>query len=165
MEFELTHVRTMARYNQWMNSRLYQLAAQLTDEQRKQDRGAFFKSIHGTLNHLLVADSIWFGRFTQKPFPAKSLDQELYSDFVQLRAERERMDQQILEWADALTLDDWNSELRFTPISNPVERVMPMWLVITHFFNHQTHHRGQITTLFMQMGIDPGVTDLPYMPQ
>jgi uncharacterized damage-inducible protein DinB len=165
MELALNHVRAMARYNQWMNSRLYELAATLSDEQRKQDMGAFFKSMHATFNHLLLADKIWMGRFTGEPFAAKALNQELYADFADLRAERERMDQRIVQWADAMTLADWQADLRFTPITQPVEKVMPMWLVVTHLFNHQTHHRGQITTLFSQLGIDPGVTDLPFMPQ
>lgn len=165
MESALQHVCAMARYNQWMNSRLYELAAALSDEQRKKDMGAFFKSIHATFNHLLLADKIWMGRFTGEPFVAKALNQELYADFAELRAEREHMDQRIVEWADAMTLADWQADLRFTPITQPVEKVMPMWLVVTHLFNHQTHHRGQITTLFSQLGIDPGVTDLPFMPQ
>ncbi len=165
MELALNHVRAMARYNQWMNSRLYELAATLSDKQRKQDMGAFFKSMHATFNHLLLADKIWMGRFTGEPFAAKALNQELYADFADLRAERERMDQRIVQWADAMTLADWQADLRFTPITQPVEKVMPMWLVVTHLFNHQTHHRGQITTLFSQLGIDPGVTDLPFMPQ
>lgn len=165
MELALNHVRAMARYNQWMNSRLYELAATLSDELRKQDMGAFFKSMHATFNHLLLADKIWMGRFTGEPFAAKALNQELYADFADLRAERERMDQRIVQWADAMTLADWQADLRFTPITQPVEKVMPMWLVVTHLFNHQTHHRGQITTLFSQLGIDPGVTDLPFMPQ
>lgn len=165
MELVLNHVRAMARYNQWMNSRLYELAATLSDELRKQDMGAFFKSMHATFNHLLLADKIWMGRFTGEPFAAKALNQELYADFADLRAERERMDQRIVQWADAMTLADWQADLRFTPITQPVEKVMPMWLVVTHLFNHQTHHRGQITTLFSQLGIDPGVTDLPFMPQ
>ena len=165
MDFALTHVRAMARYNQWMNSRLYELAASLSDEQRKKDMGAFFKSLHATFNHLLLADKIWMGRFGGESFVAKALNQELYADFAELRAERERMDRRIVEWADAMTLADWQADLRFTPITRPIEKVMPMWLVVTHFFNHQTHHRGQITTLFSQLGIDPGVTDLPFMPR
>ena len=71
----------LARYNGWMNAKLYECSARLTDTQRKEDVGAFFKSIHGTLNHLLLADNIWMGRFEQRPFAAKSLDQQLHADF------------------------------------------------------------------------------------
>jgi len=120
MELALNHVRAMARYNQWMNSRLYELAATLSDKQRKQDMGAFFKSMHATFNHLLLADKIWMGRFTGEPFAAKTLNQELYADFADLRAERERMDQRIVQWADAMTLADWQADLRFTPITSRI---------------------------------------------
>ena len=165
MDFALTHVRALARYNQWMNARMYELAAELGDEQRKQDQGAFFKSIHGTFNHLLLADKIWLGRFLGEPFVVQSLAQELYADFDELRSERVHTDEKIVQWADALTVEDWQGELRFTPVTNPVEKVLPMWLVVSHFFNHQTHHRGQVTTLFSQLGMDPGVTDLLMLPR
>lgn len=160
----LYFARTMARYNQWMNSRLYALVATVSDADRKQDRGAFFKSVHGTLNHILLADKVWLGRFVKQPFVVAALDQELYADFDQLRLAREETDQRILQWADELTPGQLAGELRFTPITSPVEKVLPMYLAVTHIFNHQTHHRGQITTLLSQMGIDAGITDLPMMP-
>ena len=161
----LEHARTMARYNRWMNRKLYACGATLTDAQRKQDRGAFFKSIHGTLNHLLLADNIWMGRFEASPFAAKSLDQELHADFGELRAARQAMDQRILDWAGALSAQTLEGELRYTSIVNPQPRTIAMGLAVMHFFNHQTHHRGQVTTLLSQCGIDPGVTDLMWMAQ
>jgi uncharacterized damage-inducible protein DinB len=159
------HARTMARYNRWMNRKLYDCGAKLTDAQRKEDRRAFFKSIHGTLNHLLLTDNIWMGRFEGKAFSAKSLDHELHADFAELRLAREAMDQRILDWAGALTDDALAGELRYTSIVNPAPRRMPMDLAVVHFFNHQVHHRGQVTTLLSQCGIDPGVTDLMWMAQ
>ncbi len=93
---------TMARYNQWMNRKLYEAADTLSDAQRKADTGLFFQTIHGTLNHLLVADKVWLGRFTGSPFPAKSLDQELFSDFDELRGDRESTDARIIEWTALL---------------------------------------------------------------
>lgn len=165
MDPALNFARTMASYNQWMNARLYALAEDIGDEQRKQDLGAFFRSIHGTLNHILLADRVWMGRFTAEPFAVHALDQELYADFDELRVERESLDQRILGWASTLTVDDLAGDLRYKPITHPQARVLPMWLAVMHFFNHQTHHRGQITTLFSQLGIDAGVTDLPYMPR
>jgi uncharacterized damage-inducible protein DinB len=161
----LEHAHLMARYNRWMNRKLYDCSARLTDARRKEDRGAFFKSIHGTLNHLLLADNIWMGRFEGKPFAAKSLDQELHSDFDELHRAREAMDYRILDWAGALTADVLDGELRYTSIVNPAPRLIAMGLAVTHFFNHQTHHRGQVTTLLSQCGIDPGVTDLMWMAQ
>jgi uncharacterized damage-inducible protein DinB len=151
----------MSTYNQWMNQQLYQVCANITDVDRKSDRGAFFKSIHGTLNHILIADQIWLGRFTEQPFGAK-LDGELYSNFSELRAERERVDLTMIDWAENLAPDWLNEQLTYTN-SSGLTRTLPYWLLVTHMFNHQTHHRGQLTTLLNQMGYAPGVTDLPAM--
>ena len=160
----LEHFRAMAVYNRWMNEKLYGHCAQLTDAQRKEDVGAFFKSIHGTLNHLLLADRLWMGRFLSQPFVAKSLDQELYPDFAALRGERATTDAQIEAWAQKLSDAILDSDLSYTSMVNPAPRRCPMRLAVAHFFNHQTHHRGQVTTLLTQRGIDPGVTDLLWVP-
>ena len=93
---------TMARYNRWMNRKLYEAAAQLSDEQRKADRGAFFRSIHGTLNHLLLADRTWLQRMHGEPVTLVSMDQELHEDFKELRAAREAMDDRLTTWASSL---------------------------------------------------------------
>lgn len=155
---------TMAKYNHWMNQKIYTICATIPNAERNEDLGAFFKSIDGTLNHILVGDRIWLGRFTQSPFSAK-LDQILYSDFEQLRQERDRTDQDILTWSQHLS-DEWlEAPFTYTTMRTPTKTVTrPAWLLVTHFFNHQTHHRGQLTTLLNQLGYDPGVTDLPYMP-
>ena len=155
----------MAAYNRWMNRRLYDCCAKVPDDERKRDVGAFFKSIHGTLNHLLLADRIWLGRFTGERFNASSLDQELYADFARLRAERDATDAAIVEWACARSDDDLAREIVYTTMVNPQSMRYPLWLAVTHFFNHQTHHRGQLTTLLAQRWIDPGVTDLLWLPE
>lgn len=152
----------MAHYNRWMNQKLYAIGAGIPEATRKEDRGAFFKSIHGTLNHMLVTDRIWMGRFTAQPFVAR-LDQELYAEFDQLRQERDRTDSDILDWAQQLSPDWLEAPFTWTNSSGR-SLTHPAWLLVTHFFNHQTHHRGQLTTLLKQLGYDPGVTDLPYMP-
>ncbi len=159
------YMRMMARYNRWMNERLYALCADIPDAERKRDAGAFFKSIHGTLNHLLLGDRVWMGRFVGPPFVPGSLAQELYSDFAELRAERALTDDAITRWSGTLTQGVIDGELGYRSIVNPADRRMPMALAIAHFFNHQTHHRGQLTTLLSQRGIDPGVTDLMWLPQ
>jgi uncharacterized damage-inducible protein DinB len=158
------HAMTMAAYNRWMNEKLHALCAALGDEERKRDVGAFFKSIHGTLNHLLLADRLWLGRFNGKPFPVVSLDQELYADFGVLHQERVATDEMIERWAASLSDDDLAGELVYTTLVNPQAKRLPMWLATVHFFNHQTHHRGQLTTLLSQCGLEPGVTDLPWLP-
>ena len=157
--------QAMAQYNRWMNERLYECCARLPDRERKRDAGAFFKSIHGTLNHLLLGDKVWMGRFTGKPFAFTSLAQELHADFDELRAERASMDKAIIDWAKALTDEDFSRELSYTSAVKPQPRRYPFWLAAAHFFNHQAHHRGQLTTLLSQLGIDPGVTDLIWLPQ
>jgi uncharacterized damage-inducible protein DinB len=155
---------TLARYNRWMNGKLYDCAAQLDDAARKEDVGAFFKSIHGTLNHLLLADRVWMGRFTGPPFVPGSLADQLYADFGELRRERARTDVAIEAYV--ATLDDaaLARTLEYTSISKPAPQSKPLGLALAHFFNHQTHHRGQVTALLMQRGIDPGVTDLIALP-
>ena len=158
------HAQTMARYNRWMNERLYALCATLSDEARKRDAGAFFGSIHGTLNHILLGDRIWLGRFLGRPFSVKSMDQELYSDFAELRVEREISDREIVAWADSLTPEHLGDPLTYVSVINPATSSYPRWVVVVHFFNHQTHHRGQVTTLLSQLGLDPGVTDLIRLP-
>lgn len=156
--------RDMARYNQWMNDHLYAICAELPDAERRKDRGAFFKSIHGTLNHILLADRIWLGRFLGEPFQASSLDQELYHDFGELTQARQDTDRTIIEWANTLTEESLGGDLSYTSMVNPQPRKYEYWLAVTHFFNHQTHHRGQLTTLLSQSGKDIGVTDLIMLP-
>lgn len=156
----------LARYNRWMNEKLYGLAATLSDEARKRDDGAFFKSIHGTFNHLLLADRVWLARFMGVPAPEgfmgpggiRTLDQELYADFEQLRQERSLTDEELSVFVSALTPERLMAPLTYMRRGQKQE--CPLWWAVAHLFNHQTHHRGQITTLFTQQGCDPGVTDL-----
>lgn len=158
--------RALARYNRWMNEKLYAVASKLTDQERKRDRGAFFRSIHGTFNHLLLADRVWMGRFMGVrldgdwigPGGIRSLDQELYADFDELCRERAKMDAAIEEWVAVLTAEKLAAPLRYT--RKGMDYADPLWWSVTHLFNHQTHHRGQVTALLTQAGPDPGVTDL-----
>ena len=160
-----TYFATMARYNRWMNGRVYACCAGLSDEERKEDRGAFFGSIHGTLNHIILADLLWMGRFKGEPFTAFSgLDDELYADFEAMQKARARMDAEIQEFVDSLDDTRIAGELHYTSVVNPAPRVSPFWFALLHFFNHQTHHRGQVTALIFQAGLDPGVTDLMWLP-
>ncbi len=158
--------RALARYNRWMNEKIYAVASTLVDEERKRDRRAFFKSIHGTLNHLLAADRIWMGRLegvvlegdALGPGGIHSLDQELYADFDELRRERGMTDAAIESWFGQITVERLAAPFHF--IRRGVQLEVPLWWITSQLFNHQTHHRGQVTTLLMQAGHDPGVTDL-----
>ncbi len=162
----LQWLSAMARYNRWMNDKLYGFAATLSDEQRKRDSGAFFKSMHGTFNHLLLADRVWLARFFGTEVPEgcigpdgiRSLDQELYADFDELRRERAVTDEQLSQWV--AELDEARLAAPLVYLRHGHRQEVPLWWAAVHVFNHQTHHRGQLTTLLTQQGCDPGVTDL-----
>lgn len=163
------HAQTMAQYNRWMNENIYAACDRLTDEQRKGDRGAFFKSIHTTLNHLLWGDYMWLGRFTQgtsleKGYPKAAIGTDLIEEWAALKAARQSMDADILAWAASVDEEWLGKDFSWYSGITKSMRTRPAWLLVTHLFNHQTHHRGQVTTLLSQFGIDPGDTDLMLMP-
>src|SRR5216110_3525440 len=104
----------MARYNAWMNERLYAACAQLPGGERTRDRGAFFRSMHGTLNHLLWGDRMWLGRFIDEPCTAPAFGADMFADFAQLHRERDVTDQKMLDWAGTVTADWLGSTLTYT---------------------------------------------------
>jgi uncharacterized damage-inducible protein DinB len=178
MSVHLRQYRRFAQYNAWFNGRLFELVASLTDEERRRDMGAFFRSIHATLNHILLADRIWLARFSRHPhgfrslaktplvFEFTSLGQILYESFPELAEQRRETDAALRGWVAELTPEVLASDLAYSR-SDGTKVVLPLWHVASHLFNHQTHHRGQVTTLLCQLGHDPGSTDfLPvaYMP-
>lgn len=132
-----------AGYNAWCNERLYDAAATVPDSDYRADRGAFFKSLHGTLNHLLVADRIWMRRFTGVGVQPPSLDAILYDNFADLRAARRTQDTLISRYIDGLSEADLMGTLRYKTVVNPQTIEQPLAPALDHFFNHQTHHRGQ----------------------
>jgi len=154
----------MARYNRWMNERLYALCAKLPEAERKRDRDAFFSSIHGTLNHLLWGDRMWMGRFTGPPCAYPAFGADMFADFDELAREREATDRAMLGWTERIEADWLASSLSYTSRVDGRKRTLPAEVAVIHMFNHGTHHRGQLTTLMKQAGIDPGVTDLPWLP-
>lgn len=163
-------VRGFAEYNRAFNLSLFGLVARLDEEQRRRDMGAFFGSIHGTLNHLLLADRIWLGRFdTAMPgLPSlagastvrgfSSLSQEVCADFELLFRERQATDRVIAAFAEDMSDARLAGTMRYANSKGSV-REHPVWVAVAHMFNHQAHHRGQVTTLLSQLGHDPGVTD------
>jgi uncharacterized damage-inducible protein DinB/quercetin dioxygenase-like cupin family protein len=165
------YVRRMAAYNRWMNEKAYAAAARLAPEELSRDRGAFFRSILGTLNHLCVADTIWLKRFAgldsqpvalsavaDLPQP-RGLDEILFDELAGLQQRRRWLDEAILGWAHDMTEEKLATTLKYASLRGaPFEK--PLDELVLHFFNHQTHHRGQATTLLMQAGQDVGVTDL-----
>lgn len=168
---QLAHFQLMARYNTWMNDKLYAAAGQLSPQALSEDRGAFFPSILATLNHIAVGDIIWLKRFAKHPACAElrevisdlqrpaALDQLLFDTFAPLHALRSRLDGHISDWVAALTEVDLEHVLAYGNMKGvPAQR--PYASLMLHFFNHQTHHRGQASTLLHQAGQDIGVTDL-----
>lgn len=165
----INHVRLMATYNEWMNSRLYAACATLAPEALAADRKAFFGSIMGTLNHLLNADLIWLQRFAGHPAryraldglpaPRPALDAVRHTSFAPLAEERRRVDAAILALAAEVAETDLDHTLAGASLQG-VPWARNFHSLLMHFFNHQTHHRGQVTTLLSQQGVDMGVTDL-----
>jgi uncharacterized damage-inducible protein DinB len=154
----LVSVRMMSGYNRWMNEKLYAVCARVSDDERKRERKAFFRSIHGTLNHLLLTDRGWLGRFHGKPWTFGALSRELYADFDELRRERARTDGDIEAFVAGLKPESLDAPFTYQNRAGD-EFTHPLGPALVHLFNHQTHHRGQLTTLLSQLGIDPGVTD------
>lgn len=154
------HWQMFAGYNAWANRRLYDAAAQLSDEDYRADRGAFFKSVHGTLNHLVVADRIWMSRFIGSSEPTPKLDAILYDRFEDLRVAREAEDKRIVAFIDGLDEAMLARPFRYRAATTPAEFEQVLELALAHFFNHQTHHRGQVHGLLTSLTGEAPVLDL-----
>lgn len=159
---EPAFVQLMARYNSWQNISLFGAADGLTDVARREDRGAFFGSIHRTLSHLMWADETWMSRFAGLPPPGapNSASADLYPDWEALRARRIAMDAAIQNWADALTAAWLGGDLTWRSGTIGAEATRPRALLVAHFLNHQTHHRGQVHAMLTAAGARPEPTDL-----
>ena len=158
----------MARYNRWQNRSLYGAAGTLTEAQRREDKGAFFGSLHTTLAHILWADRVWMSRFADIP-PVIPEDAQgkgpAYQDWDALKAQRAAFDETIIDWTAGLT-DAWlAADFTWTNTAGTVTASQPAWRLTTHFFNHQTHHRGQAHALLTAFGARPEDTDLFLMPE
>ena len=139
------YVRTMASYNRWQNESLYGAADTLTDAQRKEQRGAFFGSIHGTLNHLLWGDQIWMSRFAGTPRPKGKRPARVVRRVPKLgrpQGSAQRLRRVIIGWADRLDPGWLPGDLTWFSGAAGREVTKPKGLLVTHMFNHQTHHRG-----------------------
>lgn len=154
------HFLMFAAYNAWANQRLYDAAATLTDGEYRRDVGAFFRSMHGTLNHVLVADRIWIKRFTGTGEAPVTLDAILYEDLGELRIAREAEDRRIADYIDGLDETALAGTFTFTTIANPMTMTAGLGATLSHFFNHQTHHRGQAHTILSILEREPPSLDL-----
>ncbi|MBX3596007.1 MAG: damage-inducible protein DinB [Rhizobiaceae bacterium] len=156
------HFRMFAAYNQWANARIYEAAADLSEEEFERDVGAFFKSMMGTLNHLVAADRIWMKRFTGGGEAPNELDHITARNFEKLRSIREMEDRRIVEWIDSQSekaLTGRFTYMTVTDLRTISQRLAP---ALDHFFNHQTHHRGQAHTILTILGRPSIPLDLIY---
>ena len=160
-----TFAQVMAAYNAWQNDSIYAAADSLTDEARRLDRGAFFNSIHGTLSHLLWADRVWLSRFTGSIAPAGGIktSSSLFDDWSALKHERKSTDDAIKGWTETFAAADVEGDISWHSGAMNRDITMPRTLVIAHFFNHQTHHRGQAHAMLTAAGAKPLDTDLIFM--
>jgi uncharacterized damage-inducible protein DinB len=164
---DIAYAQRLARYNRWQNQNLYGVADGLSDEERRRERGAFFGSIHGTLNHLAWGDRMWMSRFTDVVRPPVGVKDsvamlEVWDD---LKRERAALDETIIAWADRLDASWLEGDLAYFSGASQRDMVKPKWLAVTHMFNHQTHHRGQVHCMLTQAGGKPHETDLPFLPE
>jgi uncharacterized damage-inducible protein DinB len=158
----------MSRYNVWQNRQLMDIIDAIHVDELTKDRGAFFGSILGTLSHLLWGDMLWLNRFDPSApspdgGPAESVS--AYADLADWRAERLRTDMRIQVWADKVTEDDLKENLTMFSRVLQAETSAEMAMCVPHFFNHQTHHRGQIHAMLTAAGYEAPVSDLFFMPK
>ncbi|MDW6021282.1 DinB family protein [Mesorhizobium sp. BAC0120] len=154
------HFQMFAAYNKWANGRIYDAAAELSADEFERDMGAFFRSMLGTLNHLLVADRVWMKRFTGEGDAPAALDAILFRDFAKLRAAREAEDQRILKWVGSLKEKDISGRFTYTRLSDMSTHSQRLAPALDHVFNHQAHHRGQAHMILTALGRPSVVLDL-----
>ncbi len=156
----MNHLPLMARFNRWANTRVYACVAGLDEEAYRRDRGAFFGSIHHTLNHLLVVDRLWTARIQDRESGIESLDQILFDDFESLKAAREEEDDRFIALVDGLSDAELEAPVRYRRIiGDGVEEARAGHILIT-LLNHQTHHRGQVHAMLTQAGVTPPPLDV-----
>lgn len=158
------YLESMAAYNSWMNGKIYETASRLGRQEIALDRGAFFKSILGTLNHLVVTDMVWIDRFKGRGLRTSDLKALRHETLEALSVERSALDAEITEWARGVDEAWLKRPFSFTSLLTDTTYTYPASVLVMHFFNHQTHHRGQVTTLLTQAGLDVGVTDIIGLP-
>lgn len=159
------YLQLMAAYNAEMNRRLYAAAGRLTDAARRQERGAFFGSIHATLSHLVWADRIWMSRFAAWAPPGGGIpgSTALFEDFTAMQQARVALDADITDWATTLDPAWLNGDLEWFSGATGRQQHQPKGVLVVHMFNHQTHHRGQIHAMLTAAGEQTGDTDLPFI--
>jgi uncharacterized damage-inducible protein DinB len=158
----MENLKMMAAYNRWANGLVYEAAAVLSEEELHRDNGAFFGSVFGTLSHLLTADRVWLNRFTGEGPRPSALDERPYATFAELQEARKSEDARIIAYVDSLSAAQLEKQISYTPLSTPglvQHRLSP---ALSHMFNHQTHHRGQVHAGLTSLGKPSLAIDLIY---
>lgn len=158
----LDHYKMFADYNRWANRLVYEAAGKLDDAQYRENKGAFFGSLHATLNHVLAADRIWMKRFTGTGEAPKTLDAILFDNFTALSAARAAEDDRIVAFIADLSEDALAGHFTYTPVSNPVPVTQRLAPPLAHFFNHHTHNRGQCHMTLTALGAPSLPLDMSY---
>ncbi len=156
----LLDLPTAALYNSWANKRLYAVAGQLSAKELEEDRLGFFKSILGTLNHILVADLIYRERLEKKPTKFTRLDEILYTDFVELRFAQFDQDDWYVDFCRAMDPSDLDDTLSFDTVETGEYFSLPLRICLTNLFQHQIHHRGQTHHMLSHAGLEPPPLDV-----
>ena len=156
----MNHLPLLARFNRWANRHLYACVAGLDDEAYRRDRGAFFGSIHGTLNHLLVVDRLWSARIQHCDAGIRSLDQILFIDFEALRKARGEEDEKLIALVDRSSEAMLEASVRYRRIDGDALEEARAGHILLTLFNHQTHHRGQVHVMLTQAGVTPPPLDV-----
>lgn len=158
------HFSMLGRYNAWANARLYAMAASLPDELYRRDVGAYFKSLHGTLNHLLMTDRVWLRRLTGNGEHPDNPDAILFDALPALRAARTADDARLLDFIDSRGHADFDGVVSYTSLKGAPQRQL-LRIILAHVFNHHAHHRGQAHAILTSLGVaEPEPLDLLFMP-
>ena len=157
----LDHLKMMADYHQWAHARLLQYAEPLSQEEYHQPCGLYFTSVHGTFNHMLVGDCLWYGRFVNEPADLPGLDYELCSSREPLAAALTAQTNKWVDYLEQLTEEQVGAELTYCSTMGK-EYSFPTGQLLAHVFNHGSHHRGQISSIITQLGYPCPEMDLVY---
>ena len=156
----ITNFQLLANFNTWVNTKIFSSCKELDDTEYKKDRGAFFSSIHGTLNHLLVVDRAFVAYIKEKNHGLKSLDQILYENLFQLEEARIKEDKRLVDLINNLSEESIHKEITYNGFETG-KTIYTINTILITLFNHQTHHRGQIHNMLSQAGIKPPQIDIP----
>ncbi|MGI9416899.1 MAG: DinB family protein [Geminicoccaceae bacterium] len=154
------HLRRMARYNRWANTRLYDACAALDEATYRAEGRMFFGSIHGTLNHLLVGDRLWLARILGDPPLGLKLGDRPFSDLTLLRQARVEEDRKMIDLTESYAEGDLDTDISYRMVTRPEDVTTPLHLCWLHLFNHQAHHRGQVHDQLVRTSVAPPPLDL-----